>query len=48
MVKMVSIRLLKLDDAVSVVEKFPLEQWKEAFDAAAEKKTAGQLVVFKP
>ena len=35
---MIDIGLLKLDDSVGVkiIGKYPLEQWKEAFDIAAE------------
>lgn len=31
-----------------VVGEYPLEQWKEAWDAAAEKAGFAQLVVIKP
>jgi len=42
LVKMIDIGLLKLDDSagVKIIGKYPLEQWKEAFDVAAE--NAGQ------
>ena len=50
LVKMIDIGLLKLDDSVGVkiIGRYPLEQWKETFDVAAENAGQGQLSLFAP
>lgn len=50
LVKMIDIGLLKLDDSagVKIIGKYPQEQWKEAFDVAAENAGQGQLSFFAP
>lgn len=46
-IKMVEMGLLKLD-GIKVVGEYPLEQWKEALDAAAENEGYGEIVVMAP
>ena len=45
--KLVENGMLDLNVA-QIVGEFPLEQWKEAWDAAAEKAGFGQSVYIKP
>ncbi|KAK3643207.1 hypothetical protein LTR56_010354 [Elasticomyces elasticus] len=48
--KMIETGVLKLGakGGVEVVGEYPLEQWKEAWDAAAENASVGRYVVIKP
>jgi D-arabinose 1-dehydrogenase-like Zn-dependent alcohol dehydrogenase len=46
-IQMVETGLLKLDN-IEIVGKYPLEQWKEAFDAAAENEGYGEVVLMAP
>ena len=47
LIKLAEHGLLKLDH-IKVIGPFPLEQWKEAFDAAAEHTGIGEVTLFKP
>lgn len=50
LIKLVEVGLLKLDESagVQIVGEFALEDWDEAFTAAAENSGRGRLVLIKP